>query len=95
LRSFDVKELGTFDTGHELLRDTGPVPFTIIFDFSKHFNLPIGLPAAQRYVAYGFGFRILCYGSVQGSFKGLKREVFLSSFGFAVKNILGEFATEW
>ena len=95
MRSFEGTELGIFDTGHELLRDAGPVPFTIIFDFSKHFNLPISFLAAQWYVAYGFGFRILCYGSVQGSFKGLKREVFLSSFGFAVKNILGEFATEW
>lgn|GEM_PF-1794587 len=35
-----------FEAVHEFLGDAWPVPLTIIFEFTEHFDLPISFPAA-------------------------------------------------
>jgi hypothetical protein len=55
----------TFHFHHELLWDAWAVPFAIVFNFTEHFNFPLRVPAAKRYIAYGFNFRSILYDRLQ------------------------------
>ena len=59
------------------------MPFTVIFDFAEHFDLPIRRPATEWQGACRVGLLVLLRSSLQGWFAG-KLRVFIAvliSFG--------------